>query len=76
MAHSVGHSPRIETIQMKSILAGLALVLLIAVGGSFTLTDSAEAQSNSLRFDDPPTQAEVSYGSADKNVVKVKASGI
>ena len=67
---------QIKTIRIRTVLAGLALALLLALSGSFTLADSAEAQSKSLRFDDPPTQAEVSYGSADKNVVKVKASGI
>ncbi len=67
---------RIETIRMRTALAGLALALLIALFGAFAVSDTAEAQGNSLSFDDPPTSVSVTSGAANRNVVKVQASGI
>ncbi len=67
---------RIETRWLMTTLAGLSLALLIALSGAFAVQDTAEAQGKSLSFDDPPTEVSVTSGTADKNVVKIRASGI
>lgn len=65
---------RIEAGWVKTALAASALALLGAAM-LFAVPDAADAQSNSLSFDNPPKRAAVTSGTADKNVVKVRASG-
>ena len=56
--------------------AALALAFALILVGSFALTGTAEAQSKSLNFDNSPASASVISGFADKNVVRVWATGI
>lgn len=54
----------------------LSFALILALSGTLAAPGAAEAQGKSLRFDSPPASASVTSGTANRNVVKVKASGI
>lgn len=58
------------------LFAIFSFALLIAVSGALAASERAEAQGKSLSFDNPPTEVSVTSGTADKNVVKLRASGL